>query len=145
VGKTSRTKGKVSERFVRNFIEEYTGVRLSRNPDQSESGGYDLKVDLSLCKTAGAKVKALAFDEWAIEIKDHKDLSVGAWWEQTVDQAIKYGRKPVLIYHVPRTANWLVVLRAADATVTGRFTGIDLVTMPLVVWLKAIGQYNKGE
>lgn len=55
---------------------------VKRNSTQSDGGGFDL----------------VGIPGLAVEIKRQETLSLGAWWDQTVEQASRYGGQPVLIY-----------------------------------------------
>lgn len=97
----SRAKGVRGERECRTLIESLTGFRLVRNTEQSEKGGYDLKVDLTILKTKEEKQLALRFDEFSFEIKNTADGYQPAHMKQCQEQATKYNRTGVLMYKVP--------------------------------------------
>lgn len=109
----SRAKGVRGEREVRTLIESMTGFRLVRNTEQSEKGGYDLKVDLTLLKTQEEKRLALRFDEFAFEIKNTADGYQPAYMKQCQDQAAKYSRTGVLLYKIP-LKGFRVAMHARD-------------------------------
>lgn len=108
----SRAKGQRGERAARNLIESLTGFRLQRNTDQSEHGGYDLKVDLTGLKKE-QKQLALIFDEFAWEIKNTKEGYTPAYMRQCQEQAIKYDRVGVLMYSIP-LKGWRCAIHAKD-------------------------------
>ena len=74
----SRAKGIRGEREFRDLIEKTTGIRLKRNQNQTEDGGYDLVVDLLQCKTVEQKQIALRLDAYAFEVKNTKEGFVPA-------------------------------------------------------------------
>lgn len=78
-------KGKQAERNFANKLELLIGIKLTRNLNQSRSGGHDLEGIPCL----------------AIEVKDHTTLKLPAWWAQTVKQAQDIDRIPMLAYNVP--------------------------------------------
>ena len=140
----SRAKGLRGEREIRNLIQELTGFRLARNTEQSEKGGYDLKVDLTGLKTTHEKLLALKFDAFAFEIKNTAREFQHAYWVQTVEQAVRYARHPVLMYKIPlkgwRVATCLYVLRGEES---GRLE--DIVHTTPEVFLRAVGLLRVGE
>lgn len=81
MGSLSIQKGKRAERQIAsalNIVLERVALdlgvepaRLSRNLSQTQIGGFDLH----------------GLDWAAIEIKHHKQVSLGAWWAQTCRQA----------------------------------------------------------
>jgi hypothetical protein len=121
-----------------------TGFRLKRNSDQSEQGGYDLKVDLTELKSKQEKLLALQFDEFAFEIKNTKEGFVPAYWKQTLEQAQKYNRVPVLFYKIP-LKGWRVVMHLADMPVNLDgfiFDEEDILHMVPSTFFKIVGLYN---
>lgn len=109
----SRAKGQRGERECRTLIESITGFRLTRNTEQSEKGGYDLKVDLTALKTKEEKQLALRFDEFAFEIKNTADGYQPVYMKQCQEQATKYNRTGVLFYKVP-LKGFRVAIHARD-------------------------------
>ncbi len=102
----SRTKGAGAEREVAGIIQEYAGVKLVRNLEQTRSGGHDLIVhsDESGCV-------ADAFRTLAIECKRYSSVTPGLikrWWLQAVAQAEPLQLHPVLIYRADRQ-DWQAV------------------------------------
>lgn len=103
-----RAKGQNAEREVATVLNEIIGRckerrglkhssidSVLRNQQQSSVGGADLQGTFGL----------------AIEIKRQENLSVGTWWKQCLEQAVRLGEHPVLIYrqsHKP----WTVVTGA---------------------------------
>lgn len=90
-GKFSRDKGKRGEREIVDLLQpvvnevyELHGLeppKLKRNTLQSDGGGSDI---------AGLL--------WAaIEVKYHSEISLGAWWAQTIAQAGP-DQEPILFY-----------------------------------------------
>lgn len=100
MGSLSIQKGKRAERQVASLLNpviervcQREGVdvqRLQRNLKQVQQGGFDLD----------------GLDWIAIEIKHHKQPSLGSWWDQCCRQATN-GRIPVLIWK-PHGGQWRV-------------------------------------
>lgn len=109
----SRAKGVRGEREFRTLIEQSTGVRLQRNQNQHDKGGYDLIVDPAFCTTPQMRARAAVLDEYAFEVKNTKEGFVPAHWKQAAEQGTRYGRTPVLAYKVP-LKGWRVAVRARD-------------------------------
>ena len=82
----SRAKGIRAEREFRNLIEQIVGVRLRRNQNQTELGGYDLVVDLKECKTPAQRAVAIKLDDYAIEIKNVAGGYQPAHWRRTPEK-----------------------------------------------------------
>jgi Holliday junction resolvase len=96
MGAAQRNKGVRFERELANLLSEKLGTRVTRNwKVQSGEGGHDLE----------------GLDSFAVESKACAELSLGAWWKQTVQQAERSKRIPVLFYKQPRL-NWKVVVPA---------------------------------
>jgi hypothetical protein len=100
----SRTKGKTAERELigelKKLLPEDMTIDLSRNLDQTRSGGHDI----------------LGLDGWAIEVKRYAQVLPGdieRFWAQAVDQAGRCQQAPVLCYRADRR-DWRVVMRASD-------------------------------
>ena len=92
----SKQKGNSGER---EFIQEFklvSGIELKRNYDQTAFGGHDIivaKLDSDLAKFID--------DRYAIEIKRRKKITpadINVFWEQTVEQAKKIVRYPLLAF-----------------------------------------------
>ena len=92
----SRTKGASAEREVFKIISDSLGIKVERNLVQTREGGSDTVVG-----------------DWAIEVKRQETLSINAWWEQAVEQALRVNKKPMLIYRKSRMP-WKVVIYARD-------------------------------
>lgn len=84
-GSHSRRKGATGEREFINEVGERLGLHLTRNLDQWRSGGFDIE----------------GLDHMAIEVKRYEKVAfhlVKEWWDQTIEQAIRHRRVPVLAY-----------------------------------------------
>lgn len=86
-----RTKGAMGERTIVNLLKENGFDNAMRNHSQTAIGGFDI----------------VGVEPFAIEVKNHKKLSVSTWWKQATEQATD-GLIPVLIYHIHGTSRWLV-------------------------------------
>lgn len=91
MGAMQRNKGRRAEQIVVNMFKEHGFTNAQRNLSQTRDSGYDIS----------------GLEPLAIEIKDHKTLSINTWWKQTTDNALG-NLIPVLIYHIPNTSKWLV-------------------------------------
>lgn len=133
--------------MARTLIEEMTGFRLVRNTEQSEKGGYDLKVDLSLLKTQEEKQLALCFDSFAFEIKNTADGYQPTYMKQCLEQAVKYNRTGVLIYNVP-LKGLRVAIHASDFSKIAlpedeyEYEVDEILHMLPQTFLKLVGLYN---
>jgi hypothetical protein len=65
---------------------------------------------LDQCHDGGMDI--LGLPDWAIEVKNYKEATpslIRGWWDQTVDEAIKASRHPVLFWKQARRP-WMVVV-----------------------------------
>ena len=103
MAKSQREKGKIGEREFVKLVRELTNdsVVLSRNLNQSRNGGDDLN---------GHHIVSF-------EIKRRKtvtDAMITGWWHQTVDQAEKKGKQPVLAWRQDKQC-WRVMIHPETA------------------------------
>jgi len=105
-----RTKGATGERTIVNMLKENGFSDAMRNHSQTAIGGFDI----------------VGVEPFAIEVKNHKKLSINTWWKQTTAQA-KDGLIPVLIYHIPNTSKWMV--QVPMSTVNPTLSNERTVTM----------------
>lgn len=81
-----RAKGAAAEReLIKRLVEWLGPVELSRNLEQTRSGGHDIN----------------GLDHFAIEVKRYSkagDADLQKWWAQSVRQAIEVNKHPVLAY-----------------------------------------------
>lgn len=84
-------KGQIGEREFANLLSERLGSIVTRNLNQTRTGGHDL----------------VGVGDWAVEVKRQDMLRVAAWWEQAVQQAVSSGKRPALAYRLPRHP-WVV-------------------------------------
>lgn len=97
----SRTKGASAEREISKLLYDELGIKLVRNLEQSRSGGHDLIPD-----------KDSLLDAFAIEVKRYANVSTAqlkGFWRQTMIQAIRANKIPVLMYRQDR-CDWLAVV-----------------------------------
>lgn len=102
VGKGAKNKGANAEREVAKLFqpilnEEYAKIdkeapEMKRNLEQTRGGGYDL----------------VGLDWLALEVKRQENLSIPAWWRQTLKQSSE-GQTPVLIYR-QNNKPWKVIM-----------------------------------
>lgn len=81
---------------LKKLLPEGLTNELSRNLDQTRSGGHDI----------------LGLDGWAIEVKRYAQVlpaDLERFWEQAVDQAKRCNQEPVLCYRADRR-QWRVVM-----------------------------------
>lgn len=101
----SRNKGAAGEREFANAIHEELGVSLIRNLEQSRSGGHDLIIQ-SECKVSGRLTR------FAIEVKRYRQTTDGLiseWWHQTIEQAERADKTPLLAFRGDRQ-QWRIVI-----------------------------------
>ena len=126
MGASQRTKGANGEREVVRILRESLGPGITRNwQAQSAVGGCDL------CGIPG----------WAIEIKRAKQADTGAWWRQTLEQAIAAKRKPLLLFRIDGHGRgleddekWRAMLFLADLTGDACSKGF-MVEISLRAWI----------
>lgn len=102
-----RTKGQGGEREIVKLltpvvIRYYPDSEITRNLEQSRSGGYDIS----------------GVPGFAIEVKRQEILHLKQWWAQTVKQAIISKSRPVLIYRQNRKP-WRVVISLHELRLSG--------------------------
>jgi hypothetical protein len=95
MGKMSREKGKRGEREVFGLLSDLLGFVVKRNIN-ARRGDCD----------------SLEIPGWAPEVKRVESWTE-AYWAQTVDQAERLGRKPVLFYRGSRRP-WVAMVDLAD-------------------------------
>jgi len=93
----SRNKGAAAEREVFKILSLALGIKVERNLIQTRDGGAD----------------TYSIEGWAVEIKRQETLSLPAWWEQTLAQAVLAQKKPMLVYRQSRHP-WRVRVLASD-------------------------------
>lgn len=110
----SRNKGASAEREIATIIFNSLGVKLHRNLEQYQSGGFDLSVD------SGQDGPVTDYiNSYAIEIKRYKQATaakINAWFAQAVRQAKDVNKRPLLIYREDRQG-WRVVMEFMTGTV----------------------------
>ena len=108
----SRAKGASAERKFAGLVQDWAGVKLIRNLEQTRSGGHDLIVHPDEVGTVSD-----VFRHLAIECKRYQAVTEGSiqkWWAQAVVQAAGAGLIPVLAYRANRSP-WRVVVPLALA------------------------------
>jgi Holliday junction resolvase len=103
----SRVKGSAAEREFAGLIQDWAGVRLIRNLEQTRSGGHDLIVHPDEVGPV-----ADAFRKLAIECKRYNtvtEANIQKWWSQALIQAEQAKLAPALAYRANR-ASWRAVL-----------------------------------
>jgi len=130
MGSLSIQKGKRAERDVARRLNEslalvcgQAGVpvaRLQRNLKQVQQGGFDLD----------------GLDWLAIEIKHHKQVSLGSWWAQTLRQATDE-REPILIWK-QHGGQWRVRMFSRLVIEQGRLLRVvaDIDWESFIVWFE---------
>ena len=88
-----RNKGSRGERELFALLSVELGIVITRNLQQSRSGGAD----------------GLDVPGWAIEVKRQESLSIPSWWVQAARQADDLRRRPVLFYRQSRLP-WKAVM-----------------------------------
>lgn len=126
----SRQKGAAAEREVIKKLQAVADdalgkgvLTLSRNLDQYQEGGSDIRVSHR------------DYDLFSFEIKRQEKEQLPAWWRQTVRQAALDGRTPVLIYRKSKR-RWCVVT-------PGRLPACDTL-LPCTISLDVFLKYYAG-
>jgi hypothetical protein len=87
-GAYSRNKGKRAELELCGLLREYLGVEATRNYKQFAQAQH-------------GDIEQLV-GPYLVEIKNHKDLAIGAWWQQAVAAAQVHGMcQPCVAYRLP--------------------------------------------
>lgn len=92
-----RSKGQRGERELFALLSDRLGTIVRRNIDQTRQGGPD----------------GLDLPGWAVEVKRQQKAYLEAWWRQTLDQADKVGRRPILFYRANHRP-WRAILLLSD-------------------------------
>ncbi len=102
----SQNKGKRAEREVAKIINQMLGTNAKRTP---QSGGLDFKGDI-LDTSTDSIIHLYHF-----EIKDHKSIQIGKWWEQATGDC-NVRKTPLLIFnlHHKNKSEWLACLSLYD-------------------------------
>lgn len=101
----SRNKGAAGEREFANVIQNELGVSLIRNLEQSRSGGHDLIIQ-------GECSISARLNRFAIEVKRYRQATDGLiseWWQQTIEQAERANKTPLLAFRGDRQ-QWRIVI-----------------------------------
>lgn len=99
-GKSSRAKGARGERELVRWFRDELGIMATRNLQQY----------------AESQLGDIVIGPFCIEAKNHKRLSVRAWWKQAAAQAKKADAIPVLAYRVAGVKfGWRFVLPHTSA------------------------------
>jgi hypothetical protein len=96
-GKGCRDKGGGGEREALRLLEELFDLpkhTLKRNQSQTAFGGADC-IDLPY---------------FALEVKRCATLDFNQWWNQTLNQAEKHKRLPLLLYRIDFQRSWTIVV-----------------------------------
>lgn len=97
----SRNKGATVEREFAALAYKLSGLWLTRNLEQSRSGGHDLD----------------GLPGWAVEVKARVERpgpgELAKMWTQTLEQAKRADARPVLAIKVNRRG-WVCYIDAAD-------------------------------
>ena len=110
------------------MIRDWLGFDVHRNwQAQTAEGGADL----------------VGIPGWAVEVKRAKQPRINEWWEQTAEQASRYGARPALLYRLdgqgrglPSLDKWKAVVRLWD--VSTRVSGDHLCEMTLRAWMEVV-------
>lgn len=97
----SRDKGAAAEREFAALVYDHLAVKLSRNLEQSRSGGYDLEA-------VGDDPAALSLRRFAVEVKRYGTITpalLTKFWQQAEAQARGASRIPALAFSVPTGRN----------------------------------------
>lgn len=96
MGAMQRTKGAAAERQFANMLTDDLGVSIKRTLDQTREGGADIVLGI-----------------FAIQVKHAAKAQIKTWWQQTVTDAHKCKKIPVLAYKINRQ-NWRIRMRMKE-------------------------------
>ena len=72
------------------------GVEVKRKLGASREGGSDIELDSK--SYIDSRLVMRTHPGWSIEVKNHQRLSIGKWWDQTLEQATKEEKRPLLVF-----------------------------------------------
>ncbi len=119
MGKMQRSKGATGERELCRLLSEHLDTVIVRNLEQSRSGGHDLT----------------GVGGFALEVKRQEQLSIGAWWQQALEQAERAGLKPALAYRQSRKP-WKFIVRLQD--IADNMTGGNVAEVGLEAFCQLV-------
>lgn len=96
MGAMQRTKGAAAERQFANMLTDDLGVSVKRALDQTREGGADIVLGI-----------------FAIQVKHAAKAAIKSWWQQTVTDAHKAKKIPVLAYKINRQG-WRIRMRMKE-------------------------------
>jgi len=96
MGSMQRTKGARAELQFANMLTEDLGVIVKRTLGQARDGGADILLG-----------------PFAVQIKHAAKATIKSWWQQTVTDAHKAKKIPVLAYKINRQ-NWRIRMRMRE-------------------------------
>lgn len=108
MAKSQRDKGARGERELAKTLSKFLSIEVKRNLDQPRDAGHDLD--------------GLPF---SVEVKRQEQLRIGAWWEQTVEQAQANGKPPALAYR-QNHKQWRFVIPAGIFSGDGSDTALSM-------------------
>jgi len=91
MGKAQRAKGASAERELAALLSDRLGTQVKRRLGAARDGGHDIDGGIML-------------DGVALEVKRQEKPSLGLWWSQACDQAVRAAKVPVLAYRASRCA-----------------------------------------
>lgn len=97
MGMMQKRKGRSGEQELVRLLRDHLGVSMERNLQQTRDGGHDLN----------------GLDALSIECKRAAKPILSSWWTQTIDQAKRAGRIPILAYRLDRKP-WAFVVALSD-------------------------------
>lgn len=125
----SRGKGSAGEREVIQILQPVVSQvfelfgedipRLQRNLLQADGGGSDIH----------------GLDWMALEVKFHAELSLNAWWQQTVRQAGNK-RTPILFYRTNRQPWRVCMLGLLGTPSAGRTCRVTVDLADFLAWFR---------
>lgn len=96
MGTMQRNKGAAAERQFANMLTDDLGVVVKRTLDQTREGGADIVLGV-----------------FAIQVKHAAKPAIKGWWQQTVTDAHKAKKIPVLAYKINRQG-WRIRMRMKE-------------------------------
>tara|TARA_R110000822_G_scaffold185577_1_gene324689 strand:+ start:55 stop:426 length:372 start_codon:yes stop_codon:yes gene_type:complete len=108
MGKSQRNKGASGERELFSLLSDELGIVVRRNLTQTRGGGCD----------------TIDIPNFSLECKRCETYNFNAWWQQTIEQALRSKNKPVLFYRKSRRP-WRAMFLLSD--ISSDFSGSDTV------------------
>ena len=123
-GRFSKDKGARAERELATKLSKDLNREVKRKLGASREGGSDIELEGYSYFDSESIMRT--HPGWSIEIKHHKKLNVDSWWTQTLAQADREGRRPLLCYKKDRVGWYCLYYFEGDPVITDYETWVEL-------------------